>query len=121
MKTISALFILSILLSCSKNKVENVCNVKNPLVELEWLSDYVNDNYIIYKVIVLNVRDKKRFEGFFWLYSYRPMQYNSYDLGPVIYNCEGQVICQMGSTHRYRKCQNRYKIIKSEIIHDGSK
>ena len=110
-------FLISICLTIlfmSCEKVDNVCNVSDPLTELPWLMEEVNrmaENTTISKAIFKDKGKMKRVEGFI-VGANRP--YVSYS--DVYYDCSGKLLCRIGSFIP-DPCGDNYKIVKEEVIY----
>ena len=104
--------------SCSKQNLDKICNVDDPLTELPWLSDIVSNSkgssqkIKISKVILKDKTTKvfrKRKEGF-------TVIIGTYEAVTTFYNCSGEIICSAGGITG-ETC-NKYDILKEEVLYE---
>ena len=117
MKKVVILISIAVLfISCEK--VGKVCRVSDPLTELPWLAEQINRietdsiNVEISKVILKDIKDKKKIDAIGIYYIFNPSSYygiRSYS------NCFGEGICTIGGVAG-NQCKD-YKVIKEEIIY----
>ena len=115
-------FLISISLAVlfiSCEKVGKVCNVSDPLTELPWLAEQINRietdsiNVEISKVILKDIKDKKKIDAIGIYYIFNPSSH--YGI-LSLFNCSGEGLCTIGGVIG-NGCRGDYEVIKEEVIY----
>lgn len=97
-----------VLISCNKYDLDEVCNVKDPLTELEWLKKEVEDKpgWEVYAAILKESSgfNKKKKESIL-------MQTGT---ARFYYDCEGNMICHSGGASGL-PCEE-YEVVKKKTL-----
>jgi len=107
-------FLISIsfaFLFISCDKVGKVCNVSDPLTELSWLTERINElenNATVSKTILKNTKTEKRIDAIAISFNF-PLTITNY------FNCLGEKICFIGGVAG-NQCRE-YEVIKEEVIY----
>ena len=95
---------------------EKVCDVTNPLVDLPWLKEYIDDNKNSDNSISIFICSYKHSTGFL-LYSGCPPNIDCFT-GPnyVLKNCEGETLCITDGSNVIN-CQEEFEVdFKNKIL-----
>ncbi len=106
MKPLIYFILLSILLSCSKTSLNKICDVDDPITELNWLADEIDNGTItiVDKVVLKNKNSNKKQKALSIVKS------SSWGY----YNCSGEILyISIG----VNPASNPFKVIKSEEIY----